>query len=261
MKVVRVLTTSGKTVWGSLGEDGTVQEIEGDLFVEYTVTNRLVEVSKWLAPVTPPNVFCIGANYRKHIEESNGKIPSEPAIFLKPTTAVCGPEDSIRLPASAPNEVDYEAELAIVIGKKARNVSPESFSEYVLGYCCANDVSARDCQLRIDLQWARGKGFDTFCPLGPFINTDVSPDSLRIRSFLNGQVMQDSSSADMVFSPSAIVSYLSRQFTLLPGTVILTGTPEGVGMARKPPVFLRPGDTITVEIEHLGSLPSTVVGE
>ena len=264
MRIVRVLTKEGRTVWGRLAEDDTVYEIEGDIFVNPTATEHRMNVRKRLAPVAPPNVFCIGANYRRHIEESNAKIPTEPAIFLKPTTAVIGPEDVICLPASAPGEVDYEAELALVIGKTARNISPADVPAYLLGCCCANDVSARDCQLRYDLQWARGKGFDTFCPLGPFIDTEagypLGAGALRIRSLLNGQVMQDSSTADMVFPPAEIVSYLSKQFTLLPGTVILTGTPEGVGMARKPPVYLRDGDTITVEIEGLGAITNRVTG-
>lgn len=260
MKIVRIETTDGRTVQGALGEDGQIREIEGDLFGSYRVTERVAAVRKRLAPIAPPNIFCIGANYKRHIEESNVKVPTEPAIFLKPTTALIGADDVIQLPVSAPNEVDYEAELAIVIGKQARNIASADFADYVLGYCCANDVSARDCQIRFDMQWARGKGFDTFCPLGPYIDTEISPDALSIRSLLNGQVMQDSSSADMLFPCAEIVSYLSRQFTLLPGTVILTGTPEGVGMARKPPVFLRDGDTITIEIAGLGSLSNKVIG-
>jgi 2-keto-4-pentenoate hydratase/2-oxohepta-3-ene-1,7-dioic acid hydratase in catechol pathway len=258
MKITRVLTAEGTITYGSLAEDGTVQAIEGDIFGDYTVTAQTVVVQRTLAPVAPPNILCIGANYRRHIEESNVKVPTAPAIFIKPTTALCHPGDPIRLPAAAPEEVDYEAELAIVIGREARNVSQADALNYVLGYCCANDVSARDCQLRYDLQWARGKGFDTFCPLGPFVHTEVNGNALRIRSLLNGAVMQDSSTADMLFPCEEIVSYLSHQFTLLPGTVILTGTPEGVGMARKPPVYLRPGDTITIEIEHLGALSNPV---
>jgi 2-keto-4-pentenoate hydratase/2-oxohepta-3-ene-1,7-dioic acid hydratase in catechol pathway len=260
MKIVRVLTDEGRTAWGRLADDGAVFELQGDIFAGPTATDRRLSVQRRLAPIEPPNVFCIGANYRRHIEESNGKVPTAPAIFLKPTTAVIGPEDVIRLPASAPEEVDYEAEVALVIGKRAFNISPAEAPDYLLGCCCANDISARDCQLRYDLQWARGKGFDTFCPLGPFIDTEADPGALRIRSLLNGQVMQDSTSVDMVFPPAEIVSYLSKQFTLLPGTVILTGTPEGVGMARKPPVFLRDGDTITVEIERLGAITNRVAG-
>lgn len=259
MKLVRVVTADDLTAYGSLQADGTVYALDGDPFGAYTVTDRALSVKKTLAPVAPPNIICIGANYLRHIEESNAKVPKEPAIFLKPTTAVCHPGDPIRLPAAS-QEVDYEAELCIVIGKEARNVAEERVADYVLGYCNANDVSARDCQLRFDLQWARGKGFDTFCPFGPFIETEIDPNALRIRSILNGKVMQDSNTADMVFSPAKIISYVSRQFTLLPGTLILTGTPEGVGMAQKPPVYLQPGDTITVEIEGLGTLTNPVVG-
>ncbi|HXG24580.1 MAG TPA: fumarylacetoacetate hydrolase family protein [Chthonomonadales bacterium] len=260
MRIVRVLTGDGRTVYGSLQDDNSVREIEGDVLGSYRLTDRMVDVKKMLAPIQPPNILCIGGNYRRHIEEGGGKIPEVPPIFMKPTTALNNPGDPIRLPADAPDEVDYEAEIAIVIGKLARNVSVADAPDYILGYCCVNDVSARDCQLRRDIQWTRGKGFDTFCPAGPFIHTTVNPNHLRIRSILNGKVMQDSNTSDMIFSCADLVSYLSHQFTLLPGTLICTGTPEGVGFARKPPVFLRPGDTITVEIEQLGSLTNPVVG-
>lgn len=258
MKIVRVRTSSGTEESGALLEDGRIVALEGGVFENPKPSSHTLDAARTLAPVLPPNIFCIGANYKKHIEESNAKVPSAPAIFLKPTTALNDPSSPICLPPHAADEVDYEAELAIVIGKTARNVSRGQALEYVLGYCCANDVSARDCQLRHDLQWARGKSFDTFCPIGPYIETDIQPSGLRIRSFLNGKTMQDSSTGDMLFPPDEIVSYLSHQFTLLPGTLILTGTPEGVGMAQKPPAFLRPGDTIEVEIEGLGRLSNPV---
>jgi 2-keto-4-pentenoate hydratase/2-oxohepta-3-ene-1,7-dioic acid hydratase in catechol pathway len=215
-----------------------------------------------LAPIDPPNVLAIGLNYGRHARESGMKLPDHPLLFIKATTSVIGPDQPIVLPRVAPSEVDYEAELCLIIGKRARNVSEAEALDYVLGYTCGNDVSARDCQLRLDGQWARGKSFDTFCPLGPWIETEVAdPDNLRIRSLLNGQVMQDSSTSDLIFNCRQLVSFLSHSMTLLPGTVIMTGTPEGVGFVRKPPVYLQAGDVIEVEVEGLGTLRSEVVPE
>ena len=215
-----------------------------------------------LAPVErPPNIFAIGLNYRRHAEESGAELPERPLVFIKAATALTGPDSPIILPELAPNEVDYEAELAMIIGKEAKNVEPENALTHVLGFACANDVSARDCQLRLDGQWARAKSFDTFCPLGPWIETEIDPSDLAVELRLNGQVMQRSSTSDLIFDCSQLVSYLSRCFTLLPGTVILTGTPGGVGFARKPPVFLKPGDTVETDIEGIGVLRNTVVRE
>jgi 2-keto-4-pentenoate hydratase/2-oxohepta-3-ene-1,7-dioic acid hydratase in catechol pathway len=187
-------------------------------------------------------------------------LEAEPLIFLKATTSIIGPEDPIVLPKAAPDEVDYEAELAVVIGVRAREVSPEDALRYVFGFTCANDVSARDCQKRRDKQWARGKSFDTFCPIGPLIVTvdELDPAALAIRARLNGAIVQDSNTSKMIFSVPQLVSYLSYQFTLLPGTLILTGTPAGVGAGRTPPVFLRAGDEISVEIEGIGSITNLV---
>jgi len=212
-----------------------------------------------LAPVDPPNVIALGLNYRRHAEESNMKVPSHPQMFIKATTSVIGPSEPIVLPAMAPEEVDYEAELCIVIGKPAKSVSERDALDYVLGYTCGNDVSARDCQLRLDGQWARGKSFDTFCPLGPWIETDLDPDNCAIASRVNGETMQSSNTSDMIFGCRTLISFLSRVMTLLPGTVIMTGTPEGVGFARKPPVFLKPGDVVEVEVEGTGVLRNEVV--
>ena len=158
----------------------------------------------------------------------------------------------------APGEVDYEAELAIVIGKKAKQVPPHETDEYILGYTCANDVSARDCQLRKDHQWARGKCFDTFAPLGPWIQTSMDPGNASIRLELNGELMQDSNTSDMLFPCSYLVSYVSRCMTLYPGSIIMTGTPPGVGEGRDPKVFLRKGDTVTVAISGIGRLTNPV---
>lgn len=209
-------------------------------------------------PIDPPNVCAIGLNYREHAEESNNQLPERPLLFLKATSSVTAHNAPIVLPAIAPDEVDYEGELAIVIGKTARNVSQEDAPDYILGYTCGNDVSARDCQLRCDGQWARGKSFDSFCPLGPWLETDLDPRDLAIQTRVNGKTMQDSRTSNMIFDCFYIVSFLSQCMTLYPGTVILSGTPSGVGGARKPPVFLREGDQVEVEIEGIGTLENTV---
>ncbi|MCM8829464.1 MAG: fumarylacetoacetate hydrolase family protein [Candidatus Omnitrophica bacterium] len=216
-------------------------------------------VRKFLPPVEPPNIIALGLNYREHARESRMDLPSAPVIFLKATTAITGHLSPIVLPKEAPDFVDYEAELVVVIGKKAKDITPEDASDYILGYTCGNDVSARDCQMRLDRQWARAKSFDTFAPVGPWIETDIKPDNLKIQLRVNGVIMQNSTTADMIFSVSDIVSYLSKQMTLLPGTLIMTGTPSGVGFAKNPPVFLREGDTVEIEIEGIGILKNSVI--
>lgn len=211
-----------------------------------------------LAPVLPPNIVCAGLNYKSHAQESGMALPPRPLLFLKATTSLCGPEDGIVLPPAAPDEVDYEAELAVVIGRRACAVSPGDAPRYVLGFTCANDVSARDCQLRLDSQWARGKSFDTFCPLGPCIETQPPALSCEITGRLNGECVQSARLSDLIFPLWELVSYCSHQMTLLPGTVILTGTPSGVGFARTPPRYLRPGDRFEVSISGIGTLSNPV---
>ncbi len=262
MKIVRFIHDS-TTAYGILENDQRIEQILSpfDRCPQKTGQTFDLDQVRLLPPVAPPNVLAVGLNYRKHAEESNARIPDEPVLFLKASTSVIGPGDNIVLPAIAPAEVDYEAELVIVIGRTAKNVTEHDAPAFIAGYSCANDVSARDCQLRFDKQWARGKSFDTFCPLGPWIETDVDPDKLRIRSRVNGQVMQDSTTADMIFNTRVLVSFLSRCMTLLPGTVILTGTPSGVGFARTPAVFLKAGDVVEVEIEGIGVLKNSVVRE
>ena len=243
-------------------DEGHALVLRGDLFGEHAFDERPTAVARRLSPVVPPNIIAIGRNYAEHAREMQADAPpEEPLIFLKATTSVIGPDDQIVLPRSAPDEVDYEAELAVIIGRSARDVSEATSLDHVFGYTCANDVSARDCQKRRDKQWARGKSFDTFCPLGPHIVTvdELTPGRLAVRSHLNGALMQNGSTADMVFSVAQLISYISHQFTLWPGTVILTGTPAGVGSARTPPVFLRAGDTISVEVEGIGTLSNRVV--
>jgi 2-keto-4-pentenoate hydratase/2-oxohepta-3-ene-1,7-dioic acid hydratase in catechol pathway len=263
MKVIRFLDEAGIERLGTPAEAGTARLIEGELFGRFEVTERDAVIKRYLPPVDPPNVIGIGLNYRAHAEESGAAIPAEPVVFVKLNTAVTAAGEPIVLPAQAGDEVDYEAELAVIIGRTARNVSEGEALEYVLGYSCANDVSARDCQLRRDQQWARGKSFDTFCPLGPelLIDREVQPGTLGIRTYLNGELMQDSTTGDLIFSVEQLVSFLSRQFTLRPGTVILTGTPPGVGFARKPARFLRDSDEVTVEIEKVGKLTNPVLAE
>jgi 2-keto-4-pentenoate hydratase/2-oxohepta-3-ene-1,7-dioic acid hydratase in catechol pathway len=265
MQILRYQDAAG-TAGYAARRDGTACEIEGDLFGPFTVTERVADVQKVLAPVVPTTILCIGLNYRRHAVETNAPIPAQPILFFKAPSALQNPGDPILLPTFLPSdEVDYECELAVVIGKTCKNVRPEEALDYVLGYTCANDVSARDWQIaRGGSQWSRGKTFDTFCPLGPVLVTaDEIPDPNRlgIRTLLNGEVVQDSSTSDMIFDVPALVAFLSGSTTLLPGTVILTGTPEGVGMARRPPRWLRPGDEVTVEVDGIGSLTNPVAAE
>jgi len=257
--LIRFESTDGTLHTGRLVDDHAAQLLKTELGEALRFGETTVEVARLRAPVSPPNIFAIGRNYRAHVEETGARMPDSPLVFLKATTSVIGPNDAIELPASAPSEVDFEAELAIVIGRRARNIAPADALSHVLGYTCANDVSARDCQAG-DKQWSRAKGFDTFCPLGPWIVTpdELDPNDCLIRSRLNGETMQESNTSKMLRGCQELISYLSHQFTLLPGTVILTGTPEGVGFARTPPIFLTPGDRIEIEIDGIGTLTNTV---
>lgn len=263
MKIIRFLDEDGQIRYGVPAGKRQAQCICGDIFDDFAVGKKTVAVLKTMAPVDPPNIYAIGLNYKSHADEGGAAYPDHPVIFLKATTSVTPTGGAIILPAEAPDEVDYEAELAVVIGKPCRYVPENRVDEVILGFTCGNDVTARDCQTKLDKQWARAKSFDTFCPLGPLVVTpdEIDAGNVRLRSILNGQVMQDASTSEMIFSYRYLVSYLSRQFTLLPGTVIMTGTPAGVGFARKPPVYLRSGDTITVEIEGIGRLSNPVVQE
>ncbi len=220
-----------------------------------------VERVQLLAPVpNPSKVVAIGQNYRDHCREQNAQIPERPIIFAKFPTSVIGPGDSIVWDPDVTTQVDYEAELGVVIGKHARHVSQADAFDYIAGYLNGNDVSARDLQFG-DRQWVRGKSLDTFCPLGPYLVTrdEVSdPHNLRIRAILNGEAMQDSNTGMMIFTIPVLIEFITQAFTLLPGDIILTGTPHGVGVFRDPKVFLKPGDTITIEIEGLGSLTNPV---
>lgn len=220
-------------------------------------------MGKVLAPLSPPAILCIGLNYRRHAQETGAKEPEFPVLFMKNPASVQHPGDPIRLPRMAGSaEVDYECELAVVVGRACRDVPPEQALDCILGYTCANDVSARDWQIRRGgSQWCRGKSFDTFCPLGPCLVTRdeiPNPNALRIRTLLNGDAVQNWTTSDMIFDVAAIVSFLSQDTTLAAGTVILTGTPHGVGRAATPPRWLRAGDDVTIEIERIGALRNPV---
>ena len=219
------------------------------------------EEAYWYAPVPRPGkLICIGLNYRDHAAESNLPIPREPVVFSKFPTAVIAPGEPVVLPGGS-TQVDYEAELAVVIGKRAKGVSQAQALDYVLGYTCLNDVSARDFQFA-DGQWQRGKSCDTFAPMGPTIVTaDALPDphSLPIKLVLNGTAMQDSNTNQLIFGVPELIEFLSRTITLEPGDVIATGTPSGVGFARKPPVYLKASDEMIVDIEGIGRLNNPVM--
>ncbi|QDU45863.1 Ureidoglycolate lyase [Symmachiella dynata] len=215
-----------------------------------------------LAPITRPGkVICIGLNYRDHAVESNAPIPDEPICFSKFSSSVIGPEETIELPAAC-KTVDYEAELVVVIGRGGRNISREDAFAHVAGYTVGNDVSARDWQIgRPGGQWLLGKTPDTFAPIGPYVVTAdkiENPSDLAISLRLNGETMQDSSTKELIFGVDEIIAHISQLFSLEPGDIIFTGTPPGVGMARKPPVFLKDGDVTEVEIEGLGVLKNSV---
>lgn len=217
-----------------------------------------------LAPISDPGkVICIGLNYRDHALETNSPIPSEPVVFNKFPQCVVGPDDAVILPAVA-HEVDYEAELVVVIGKAGKRISKANAMQHVAGYTVGNDISARDWQKgRPGGQWLMGKAPDTFAPTGPHLVTadEVDPSELRIGLRLNGQTMQDSSTRELIFGVDELIAHVSQLVTLQPGDLIFTGTPPGVGAARKPPVFIRPGDVMEVEIEGVGILRNPVVAE
>jgi len=266
MRIVRYRDRAGKIHYGSEEQGGAIFRIEGDVFGEHGKTDERAVVEKLLAPVAPTQIFGIGLNYRRHAEEQGAQVPEYPILFMKGLGATQNPGDPIVLPKHlASAEVDYECELAVVIGKPAKNISREQALDFVLGYSCANDVSARDWQRRYGGgQWCRGKTFDTFAPLGPCLVTSdeiPNPNALRIATVLNGERVQDWTTEDMIFDVRHLIEFLSGSTTLTAGTVILTGTPHGVGMSRNPPRWLRSGDTITVEIERIGSLTNPVEDE
>lgn len=249
MKLVRY-EIAGRGHWGAL-EGDHIRHIDGDVFGEFSVSERITAVDsvRLLAPSLPSKIVAVGLNYRDHALEMGEELPDCPKIFLKPATAVIGPLDSIVVPESS-HRVDYEAELAVVVGRAARRVSPDAAADYILGYSCFNDVTARDLQ-QIDGQWTRAKSFDTFAPLGPVIDTSVSAAELEISLTVNGELRQHSNTRNLIFSPAQLLSFISHVMTLLPGDVIATGTPSGVGA-------LRPGDSVEVSLERIGKLVNDV---
>ena len=266
MKIIRCQDRKGSIVQAVQQADGSVLKLAGGIFGPFEVTPEKVDVAKLLAPIPPSSIICIGLNYRKHAEETGAKFPEYPVVFFKGVNTLQHPGEPILLPTHLKShEVDYECELAVVMGRACKNVNRDQALDFVLGYTCCNDVSARDWQIkRGGGQWSRGKTFDTFSPLGPCLVTRdeiPNPNALKIRTILNGQVMQDWNTNDMIFDVPALIEFLSGSTTLLPGTVILTGTPHGVGMAQKPPRWLRPGDQVSIEIEKIGVLTNPVADE
>lgn len=251
MKIVRIRTAGEDIAYGAVEPEG-IRVHQGTPFVAWEPTETLVpfEEAQLLAPVFPTKVVAVGRNYADHAAELGNEIPDEPLIFLKPPTAVIGPGSAIVLPAAS-SEVHHEAELAVIVGKVARKVKAEDTSSYIIGYTAANDVSARDLQ-RSDGQWARAKGFDTFCPLGPALETELDPQGLSVVCRVNGEVRQEATTDDMIFGVGEILEYVTAVMTLLPGDVVLTGTPAGVG-----PIVA--GDFVEVEVERVGILANPVV--
>jgi 2-keto-4-pentenoate hydratase/2-oxohepta-3-ene-1,7-dioic acid hydratase in catechol pathway len=249
MRVVRVFT--GDDVRYGLADEGSITLISDEPFAAWeTEESNSLQGARHMPPAMPTKIVCVGLNYRSHALEMGHDIPAEPVIFLKPPTAMNATGGEIHIPPGV-GRVDYEGELAVVIGRRAHRVSVADAESHVLGFTCANDVTARDLQ-KIDGQWTRSKSFDGFCPIGPWVETDVDPADLSIETYLNGECVQSSRTSDMIFDVSRLVSFASHVMTLLPGDVVLTGTPGGIGP-------MVPGDSVEVRIEGIGSLVNRVV--
>jgi 2-keto-4-pentenoate hydratase/2-oxohepta-3-ene-1,7-dioic acid hydratase in catechol pathway len=266
MKIFRYLDFQNRIRLGTVEPDGKRNLLKGELFGSLEPTSEKSEVAKILAPLAPTALLGIGLNYRKHAEEGGMRIPEWPIVFMKGLNSLQHPGDPIEIPIQLRSEkVDYECELAVIIGTMCKNASRAKALDYVFGYTCANDVSARDWQLeKGGGQWCRGKSFDTFAPLGPWITTAneiPDPQSLRIKTVINGEVLQDWNTEDMIFDVASLIEFLSGSTSLLPGTVILTGTPHGVGMAQKPSRYLKAGDEVAIEIDKIGTLRNPVRNE
>jgi len=261
MRIVR-FAARGRPKYGVLLGD-VIRGLQGSPFAQFKrYGSRITALNgseyesadvRLLAPCLPSKVVALGLNYRSHAEETSQPVPQVPLIFLKPSTAVVGPEDPIVMPSSAKRRVDYEGELGVVIRKKAKAVPRERSRDYILGYTCVNDVSERYSQ-RDDVQWTRAKGFDTFAPIGPWIETEVDPGDLKIETRLNGETRQSARTSDLIFSVDELLAFISGVMTLLPGDVIATGTPSGIGR-------MSPGDVVEVEIEKIGVLRNHVVSQ
>jgi len=250
MKFVRF--QQGAAIRYGVLEGQAIRIVEGDIFGKWAMGNQVIkpEDVKLLAPCAPTKAVCIGLNYHDHAQEMNLELPKEPLMFLKPSSALAAPGSAVEYPSISQN-LHYEAELAIVIGKQARKIAAAAARDYILGYTCANDVTARDLQ-KSDGQWTRGKSFDTFMPLGPCIVTDIDPAAVDIKLYLNGEVKQSSNTRNLIFKVEELVAFATQVMTLYPGDVILTGTPGGVGP-------MQAGDTVTVEIGGIGRLTNRIV--
>jgi 2-keto-4-pentenoate hydratase/2-oxohepta-3-ene-1,7-dioic acid hydratase in catechol pathway len=266
MRIVRYLAQEGDIRYAAEEPSGRCFDLAGDIYHAFEVSDREAQMVKLLAPVEPRVLLCIGLNYRDHAQEQGSVLPQWPMLFIKSPNTLNHPGDPITIPTHLTStEVDYEGELAVVIGRDCKNVRRESAFDYVLGYTAANDVTARDWQKKYGGgQFCRGKSFDSFAPLGPVLLTKeeiADAGKLRIQSRVNGETRQDSNTSNLIFDIPTLIEFLSGSTTLLAGSVILTGTPSGVGMAMKPPHFLQPGDVVEVEIENIGVLSNPVVKE
>jgi 2-keto-4-pentenoate hydratase/2-oxohepta-3-ene-1,7-dioic acid hydratase in catechol pathway len=265
MRIIR-FQSARRTYLGTPVGDGTAKRLDGGILDTLSDSGEILPIDRLLAPIIPTDILCIGLNYREHARESGSSVPAHPMLFIKSSNTLNDPGGAIPIPLKS-QQIDYEAELVIVIGRDACHVPRERALDYVLGYTCGNDVSARDWQRDKALgggQFARGKSFDGFCPIGPWIVTRDqidNPNALAIRTTLNGRVMQESTTADMIFDVPALIESLSSTMTVRAGSIIMTGTPHGVGFARTPPVWMRSGDTVEVEIENIGRLVSPVRAE
>jgi len=242
----------GDRIGTGVADGGTVRVLRGTFFQDPTPTGDAIPLDdvRLLAPVLPSKVVAVGRNYAEHAAEMGGEVPDEPLVFLKPSTSVIGPADPIPYPPIS-RELHYEGELAVVVGRLARRLLPEDAERAILGYTCGNDVTLRDLQ-RTDGQWTRAKGFDGSCPLGPWIETELDATDTTLRTRVNGEIRQDARTSDLAFGPAALIAFVSAFMTLLPGDVVLTGTPAGVGP-------LQVGDRVEVDIEGIGVLANTVV--
>ena len=259
MRILR-FATRGRVKYGIL-QNNVIQGFRGSPFAHFKGTASSFKLDgtaykldgiRLLAPCLPSKIVCLGLNYRSHAEETKLPIPSVPLIFLKPSTAVIGPDDNIILPPVS-KRIDYEGELGVVIGRKAKDVPVDRVGDYILGYTCFNDVSDRYAQ-REDVQWTRAKSYDTFAPIGPWIETEVTSDDLKLETYLNGELRQSSHTSDLIFRVAELISFISGIMTLLPGDVIATGTPSGIGR-------LNPGDVVEVKIEQIGTLRNFLVSQ
>ncbi|MGB7292014.1 MAG: fumarylacetoacetate hydrolase family protein [Thermodesulfobacteriota bacterium] len=251
MKFLRFKNKEGNVSFGCI-KDNKVFEILGDIFGVYDFTETAYDINeiKILAPCSPTKIVAVGLNYREHAEELKKKIPDEPLLFMKPSTAIIAHEDKIIYPSHMSSRVDYEGELAVVIGKETKWVNASEVSDYIIGYTCINDVTARDLQVK-DVQYTRAKGFDTFAPIGPVIETEIDPSDLEISTFLNDERKQHSRTSELIFNVPRLVSFISRVMTLRPGDIIATGTPSGIGP-------MKITDKIEIKVEGLGTLKNYV---